>query len=150
MKTRPKIKLGDIVKWNKKVSQTSIFCSDEDTFIVTNIIGDGIDGYSEIELKKKDDYLHYSALRKELWYTGMNIKDYNKMQKTSNHTGNSSAYQREQLIDNVINTANKVYDEINTNKTNDGNEFCFKCGMKTKEVETGFVKKYNICPKCKI
>jgi hypothetical protein len=32
---------------------------------------------------------------------------------------------------------------------NEGREYCFKCGGKTKKIDTGF-SHYTICPKCKI
>jgi len=35
-------------------------------------------------------------------------------------------------------------------KTNQGLEFCFKCGTKTVKVSTGMFSTYDICPNCKI
>lgn len=38
-------------------------------------------------------------------------------------------------------------DNKNAPKNNDGRTACFRCGTKTKEVDSGF-SKYNVCPKC--
>lgn len=35
-------------------------------------------------------------------------------------------------------------------KSNQGREYCFKCGTKTKKVSTGMFSVYDICPNCKI
>jgi hypothetical protein len=143
MKTRPQLKVGDIVKWHQNVVKHSPHYKGH-VFIIKSIWGDGIDGHCQVEMIKKDEWYTYSAIRKELWYTGVNIRDYNK-----GNSGNS-AFLREKEIEDLLNGSNLVYEKADTNQTNDGKEYCFKCNTKTKVVETGFVKKYNICPKCKI
>jgi len=45
---------------------------------------------------------------------------------------------------------NGLSTHIDKEKTNQGNERCYKCGTKTVKVDSGMYTVYDVCPKCRI
>ena len=77
MKTRPVIKIGDVVKLSKKGKQHPRTFSKYSSLIVSNILGDSVEGSSIITCRVDNNgiYEHHKFYRSELWATGLNAFD---------------------------------------------------------------------------
>ena len=74
MKTRPEIKVGDIVKLSKKGRKFPRGFFKNTTMVVSEIQGSGREGSSIVicRIKIRDKFEKHSFYRSELWSTGKN------------------------------------------------------------------------------
>ena len=75
MKLRPKLIIGDVVKLSKKGKTYLRTFPSKSSLVVSDIIGNGIEGSSVItcRVSNNGEYEYHKFYRSELWNTGWNV-----------------------------------------------------------------------------
>jgi len=117
MKTRPAIRIGDVVKLSKKGKSHPRTFAKNATLVVSHIDGDGIERSSVItcRIEVEGGFEQHKFYRSELWTTGLNV-----FEQSARNVGG---------------------EPIN----NDGRTHCYKCGTTTYKVGVNAICRNSDC-----